>query len=113
MLKAWHRVANSKNRASSREKSSKMSPAPMQSIKNKRKTPSATTPTARNIGIRLNPQTPAPSTARRVRQIEQEQLEPGISNFVDQQDAQRFGGADQKAERNGFVSNDELTVRHD
>jgi hypothetical protein len=28
--------------------------------------------------------------------IEQEQLEPGISNFVDQQDAQRFGGADQK-----------------
>jgi hypothetical protein len=28
---------------------------------------------------------------------------------VDQQDAQRFGGADQKAERNGFVSNGELT----
>lgn len=66
MLKAWHRVANSKNRASSRAKSSKMSPAPMQSIKNKRKTPSVTTPTARNIGIRLNPQMPAPSTARRV-----------------------------------------------
>jgi hypothetical protein len=37
--------------------------------------------------------------------IEQEQLEPGLSNFVDQQDAQRFRGADQKAERNGFVSN--------
>jgi hypothetical protein len=44
--------------------------------------------------------------------IEQEQLEPGLSNFVDQQDAQRFGGADQKAERNGFVSHDELTMRH-
>jgi hypothetical protein len=44
--------------------------------------------------------------------IEQEQLEPSISNFVDQQDAQRFWGADQKAERNCFVSNDELTMRH-
>jgi len=44
--------------------------------------------------------------------IEQEQLEPGLLNFMDQQDAQRFRGADQKAERNGFVSNDELTVRH-
>jgi len=32
------------------------------------------------------------------------------AEFVDQQDAQRFGGADQKAERNGFVSNDELTM---
>ena len=29
MLKAWHRVARSKNRSSSRAKSSKMSPAPM------------------------------------------------------------------------------------
>ena len=34
------------------------------------------------------------------------------AEFVDQQDAQRFGGADQKAERNGFVSNDELTMGH-
>jgi hypothetical protein len=42
--------------------------------------------------------------------IEQEQLEPGLSNFVDQQDAQRFRGADQKAERSGFESNDELTI---
>jgi hypothetical protein len=32
----------------------------------KRKKPSATTPTARNIGIKLNPQMPAPSRARRV-----------------------------------------------
>jgi hypothetical protein len=44
--------------------------------------------------------------------IEQEQLESGISNFVNQQDAQRFRGADQKAERFCFVSNDELTMRH-
>jgi hypothetical protein len=44
--------------------------------------------------------------------IQQEQLEPGISNFVNQQDSQRFRGADQKAERFCFVSNDELTMRH-
>jgi hypothetical protein len=44
--------------------------------------------------------------------VEQEQLEPGISNFVNQQDSQRFRGADQKAERFCFVSNDELTMRH-
>jgi hypothetical protein len=44
--------------------------------------------------------------------IEQEQLEPGISNFVNQQDAQRLRGADQKAERFCFVGNDELTMRH-
>ena len=44
--------------------------------------------------------------------IEQEQLKPGLSNFVDQQDAQRFGGADQNAESNSFVSKDELTMRH-
>jgi hypothetical protein len=44
--------------------------------------------------------------------IEQQQLEPGLSNFVDEQDAQCFRGADQKAERNGLVSNGELTMRH-
>jgi hypothetical protein len=44
--------------------------------------------------------------------IEQEQLEPGLLNFVEHQDAQRFRGADQKADRTGFVSNDELTMRH-
>jgi hypothetical protein len=44
--------------------------------------------------------------------IEQEQLESGISNFVNQEDAQRLRGADQKAERFCFVSNDELTMRH-
>ena len=66
MLKAWHCIANSKNRSSSRAKSSKMSPALMQSTKKKRKTPSATMPTARNIVTELNPQMPAPSTAKRV-----------------------------------------------
>jgi hypothetical protein len=44
--------------------------------------------------------------------IEQEQLEPGLLNFVEDQDAQRFRGAYQKADRTGFVSNDELTMRH-
>ena len=33
--------------------------------------------------------------AKRVQANEQEQLKPGVSNFVDQQDAQRFWGADQ------------------
>jgi hypothetical protein len=44
----------------------------------KRKTPSATTPTARSIGIKLNPQMPAPSRARRV----QAQLNKSNLNLV-------------------------------
>jgi hypothetical protein len=46
------------------------------------------------------------------RPLEKEQLKPGVSNFVSQQNAQRFSYADQITERAGVVSADELFVRH-
>ncbi len=80
----------------------------------------AKTPTATNIDLKLNPQMPSTSRLRRVQALtgatgaffehtfDPVRLPNGskrrqLSNFVDQQDAQRFRGADQKAEWNRFL----------
>ena len=46
------------------------------------------------------------------RPLDKEQLKPGVSDFVSEQNAQRFSRGDQIAERASFVSEDELFVRH-
>jgi len=58
---------------------------PMQSVKNKRKTPSATTPAAREHRHKTESANARTEHGKEsAGPIEQEQLEPGISNFVDQ-----------------------------
>jgi hypothetical protein len=46
------------------------------------------------------------------RPLTQKTLKPGVSDLVDQQDAQSFSGTDQIAQRAGFVSENKSLVRH-